>query len=104
MIFTRMKCPNPKCDKVLVVQVEMKGRKGKCEKCGFKFLIPDLEPKQAGEMTIIARRFAGKDDSEAVLKEAPETPSSRNLSKPVLEPGPDLPDEPPPLPPGKPRR
>jgi len=104
VIFTKMKCPNPKCDKVLIVQVEMKGRKGKCEKCGFKFLIPDLEPKQAGELTIIARRFAAKDDTEEVLQEAPETSSSRSLPKPVVQPEEELPDEPPPLPPARPRR
>jgi hypothetical protein len=98
MIFTKMKCPNPNCDKVLIIQVEMKGRKGKCEKCGFKFLIPDLAPKKAGELTIIARRFAGDDDSAAVLKEAPDTSStSKVLPKPILEP--ELSEEPPPLPP-----
>jgi hypothetical protein len=77
MIFVKMKCPNPTCDKTLIVQVEMKGRKGKCEKCGFRFIIPDLAPKEAGAMTIIARRFAG--DAQPP---APEPPA----------------DEPPPLP------
>ena len=80
MIFMKMKCPNPQCDKTLIVQVEMKGRKAKCEKCGFKFLIPDLAPNQPGAMTIIARRFAGD-------KRPPEPPKPDESD-----------DEPPPLP------
>jgi hypothetical protein len=82
MIFVKMQCPNPACGKTLVVQVEMKGRKGKCEKCGFKFIIPDLAPKEPGALTIIARRFAA------------------NEAKVQLDNSPDEPDEPPPLPDG----
>jgi hypothetical protein len=81
MIFTKMKCPNPGCDKTLVVQVELKGRKGKCEKCGFRFIIPDLTPKQAGAMTIIARRFAGD-------APPPEPPNPAEDDPPPLPPAP----------------
>jgi hypothetical protein len=81
MIFVKMKCPNPTCDKTLVVQVEMKGRKGKCEKCGYKFIIPDLAPQQPGALTIIARRFAG--DKTAV---APPKPAADDEEPPPLPP------------------
>jgi hypothetical protein len=62
MIFTKMPCPNPRCGRTLIVQVEMKGRKAKCAKCGYKFYIPDLAPPSPGAMTMIARRFAGGED------------------------------------------
>lgn len=86
MIFTKMTCPNPQCGMTLVVQVEMKGRKAKCEKCGYKFYIPDLSPREPGAVTMIARRFAGM---------APPEESKPDLSAiPDVDPS----EEPPPLP------
>jgi hypothetical protein len=64
-------CPNLSCGKVLTVQEEYAGKKGKCPACGSELTIPAAPFGDAGRQGAGPRGRFGADDPAAALPAAP---------------------------------
>ncbi len=85
----KIKCPNAKCGKTLVVDSEMAGKKGKCSTCDAVFLIPKLPAgtKPGGSTAEVSSASSGEKSAERKKTSSSGSHKSSKRGKPGSKSG-----------------